>query len=109
MIAAYLVAFGFVGAKILYILVSIKQIDCSQVFKSLESFNSFFSSGFVFYGGLLGGFFALFFVYKIHKIEIDSYLKVLAPCISFAHAFGRIGCSFAGCCYGKITELPIFF
>ena len=109
LISAYLVTFGFVGAKILYILVSIKQIDFSQVFKSLKSFNSFFTSWFVFYGGLLGGFFALFFVYKIHKIEIDSYLKVLAPCISFAHAFGRLGCSFAGCCYGKITELPIFF
>lgn len=109
LIVAYLVTFGFIGAKILYILISIKQIDFSQVFKNLKSFNSFFASGFVFYGGLLGGFFALFFVYEIHKVEIGSYIKILAPCISFAHAFGRIGCSFAGCCYGKITELPIFF
>jgi phosphatidylglycerol:prolipoprotein diacylglycerol transferase len=29
----------------------------------------------------------------------------LAPCcITVAHAFGRIGCFFAGCCYGKPTD-----
>ena len=25
--------------------------------------------------------------------------------IVLAHAFGRIGCLFAGCCYGKITDM----
>ncbi len=108
-IAAYLFAFGFAGAKILYILISIKRIDFSEVFKSLESFNNFLASGFVFYGGLLGGLLALPFVQKVHKIKIDSYIRILAPSLSLAHAFGRIGCSFAGCCYGKETNLPLYF
>lgn len=63
-ICAYLLAFGFTGAKLLYIAVSYYNIDFYSVFSSLENFNLFFSSGFVFYGGLIGGFLALFFVKK---------------------------------------------
>lgn len=106
---AYLISFGFLGAKILYILISIKKIDFSQVFKNLEAFNNFIASGFVFYGGLIGGFFALLFIHKIHKIDLKDYIKILAPSLCLAHAFGRIGCSFAGCCYGKPTTFPLFF
>ena len=109
LILAYLVAFGILGAKVLYVLVSIKQINFSEIFKNPESFNSFIGSGFVFYGGLIGGFLALIFVHKIHKIDLNSYIKILAVCLPLAHAFGRIGCSFAGCCYGRQTNLPVFF
>lgn len=108
-ICAYLLAFGFTGAKLLYIAVSYYNIDFYSVFSSLENFNLFFSSGFVFYGGLIGGFLALFFVKKIHKIQIKEYIKILAPSLALAHTFGRIGCSFAGCCYGKETGGNIFF
>ena len=108
-VCAYLLAFGFTGAKLLYIAVSYKNIDFHSVLSSLENFNLFFSSGFVFYGGLIGGFLALFFVKKIHKIQIKEYIKILAPSLALAHAFGRIGCSFAGCCYGKETGGKIFF
>ena len=108
-VCAYLLAFGFTGAKLLYIAVSYQNIDFHSVFSSLENFNLFFSSGFVFYGGLIGGFLALFFVKKIHKIQINEYIKILAPSLALAHAFGRIGCSFAGCCYGKETAGNIFF
>lgn len=108
-VCAYLLAFGFTGAKLLYIAVSYQNIDFHSVFSSLENFNLFFSSGFVFYGGLIGGFLALFFVKKIHKIQVKEYIKILAPSLALAHAFGRIGCSFAGCCYGKETAGNIFF
>jgi phosphatidylglycerol:prolipoprotein diacylglycerol transferase len=30
----------------------------------------------------------------------------MAPSIALAHFFGRIGCFFAGCCYGKYCDLP---
>lgn len=108
LINAYLLASGFLGAKVLYIIVSFKSIDFSSVFQSLKNFNDFVSSGFVFYGGLLGGLVMLFFL-KIHHIETSCYIKILAPCICIVHACGRIGCSFAGCCYGKITTGKIYF
>lgn len=102
-VCAYLVGFGFIGAKILYILVSIKNIDFSLIFRDLKTFDSFMTSGFVFYGGLLGGLLAFVFLKKRHKINSSEYIKVITPALAIAHCFGRIGCSFAGCCYGKST------
>ncbi len=109
LIDAYLLLFGFLGAKALYIIVSFKDIDFSAVFQSLKHFNAFVSSGFVFYGGLLGGLGALLFLQKVHHIKTDDYLNILAPCLCLVHAFGRIGCSLAGCCYGKATTGRLYF
>lgn len=106
---AYMVAFGFLGAKLLYIVVSFRTIDFSLVFHSLANFNAFVASGFVFYGGLLGGLAALPLVKKMHHLDVSAYILVLVPCLSLAHAFGRVGCSLAGCCYGKITDGNLYF
>lgn len=100
-LSCYLFIFGFVGAKILYVIVSFKSINFKAVFSNLNSFNSFLNSGFVFYGGIFGGFLGLFVVKKIHKINVKKYLKIISPCLSLIHSFGRIGCSLVGCCYGK--------
>ena len=93
----------------LYILVSLKSINFNLVFSSFYNFSSFINSGFVFYGGVIGGIIGLFFINKIHSVNINSYLSVLIPCLSLSHAFGRIGCSFSGCCYGKETNFFLYF
>lgn len=72
------------------------------------------SAGATFYGGLIGAvvcFFAGYlgighFVFrnKIHIAEIDRVVACAFPSIVIAHSFGRIGCLFAGCCYGKLTD-----
>ena len=67
-----------------------------------------FGKGMTFIGGLIGGvvtFLAVYFIArnKLHGRIID--LLSLAPCcITIAHAFGRLGCFFGGCCYGKPTD-----
>jgi prolipoprotein diacylglyceryltransferase len=33
----------------------------------------------------------------------------LAPSVSLAHVFGRLGCLMAGCCYGKPWQLGVHF
>jgi phosphatidylglycerol:prolipoprotein diacylglycerol transferase len=33
---------------------------------------------------------------------------VAPACITVAHAFGRLGCLMAGCCYGRVTESEFF-
>ncbi len=64
--------------------------------------------GITFIGGLIGGiaiFLALYFIFR--KKLSGRLLDILsfAPCcITIAHAFGRLGCFFAGCCYGKPTD-----
>ena len=65
-------------------------------------------NGITFIGGLLGGAGFFLIVYFILRKKMDLHLlKILPviPCvITVAHGFGRIGCFFAGCCYGKETD-----
>lgn len=91
---------GIIGAKLLYILVSFKEIDFSRVLE-LTYFNSIMSGGFVFYGGLIGGILGFFICKRIFHIDVFSYIEIAIPCLPIAHGFGRIGCSLVGCCYGR--------
>lgn len=67
-----------------------------------------FGGGITFIGGLIGGVACFLLVYAIFRKRYKTRLyEVLsmAPCaILIAHAFGRVGCFFAGCCYGKETD-----
>jgi len=67
-----------------------------------------FNGGITFIGGLIGGAGFFLLVYIILRKRLTGRLidmLSMAPCvITVAHAFGRIGCFFAGCCYGKETD-----
>ena len=64
--------------------------------------------GITFLGGLIGGVVCFLAVYFILRPRLSGRvidILSLAPCIiTVAHGFGRIGCFFAGCCYGKPTD-----
>lgn len=73
------------------------------------------NAGATFYGGLIGAavvFLAAYFGIghflfkkdKRHIAELDKVVASAFPSIVIAHSFGRIGCLFAGCCYGKLTD-----
>ena len=61
-----------------------------------------------FIGGLIGGvacFLAIYFIFrKKYTARLYEVISLLPCGILIAHAFGRIGCFFAGCCYGKETD-----
>lgn len=65
--------------------------------------------GLTFIGGLIGGI-ACFLLGKVIFIKGESaeyfgtICRYAIPCVLIAHAFGRIGCFFAGCCYGIETD-----
>ena len=99
LIEAYCILFGFLGAKLLYLLVTIKEIDWSRFFEP-DYFASIMQGGFVFYGGLIGGLGGAVLASKIHKLDLAYYIKKCIFLIPFIHSFGRIGCFCAGCCYG---------
>ena len=79
------------------------------------------NGGMTFIGGLIGGVIAFIGIYFIYVYGINPrlkennffksnmnkgiwYLVRIAPIsITIAHGFGRIGCLFAGCCYGAPT------
>lgn len=68
-----------------------------------------FSNGYVVYGGLIGGVLANFIYFKRKNLSFLEYADLVIPQVALGQAFGRIGCLFAGCCYGKETDLPIGF
>ena len=41
---------------------------------------------------------------KLHKIDSGVYVRNFIFLIPFIHAFGRVGCFLAGCCYGRPYE-----
>jgi phosphatidylglycerol:prolipoprotein diacylglycerol transferase len=68
-----------------------------------ESFGSI-----TFIGGLIGGVGAFILLYKYAFKYDQKNLRVtmntVITGVVIAHAFGRLGCYFAGCCYGIPTE-----
>ena len=87
---------GFLGAKILYIIVSFKEF----LQNSLAVIGS---EGFVVYGGIISGVLCCMLYCKVKKLKFLDYFDIVMPEVALAQAFGRIGCFLAGCCYGRET------
>ncbi len=60
--------------------------------------------GLMFYGGLILDL-AIFFVWcRCKKENVLKLADLVAVVLPLGHAFGRIGCFFYGCCYGKLSS-----
>lgn len=101
----------FVGAHLLYALTRTE--DIIVLFRSMGEYDSSwefikklfgFFSGMVFYGGLYGGLLFGYFWAKRKRYDLHKMTDVFAVVIPLFHAFGRVGCFFAGCCYGVEYE-----
>jgi len=90
---------GILGAKLLYIIV-----EFPEIIKEPYTIISDFRNGFVFYGGVFLGVLAGYLYVRFKKWSFIKTLDLVAPSIPLAQGFGRIGCFFAGCCYGKETS-----
>ena len=64
--------------------------------------------GITFIGGLIGGIISFLVGYAIFRKKFQTRLvdgiSLYPCCIIIAHAFGRVGCFFAGCCHGVETD-----
>lgn len=89
---------GFIGARSVFVLTRFSYFmeNPIDIFKVWEG-------GLVFYGGPLFGIPFIMWFAKKHKFPIWKTLDCLTPGLVIAHAFGRLGCLAAGCCYGKPT------
>lgn len=104
----------FIGAHLLYALTRIEDIIIViSEYSEYDSFSDFMrdlldnSFGMVFYGGLYGGLLFGFLYAKKRACCLDELCDVFAVCIPLFHTFGRVGCYFAGCCYGVKWEKGI--
>lgn len=89
---------GMVGTRLLYYIVELPQIikDPSILWN--------FKNGYVVYGGIIGGVLTSLVYCRIKKAAFLQYFDLVMPAVSLAQGFGRIGCFFAGCCYGRETD-----
>lgn len=100
---------GLLGAKLLFIITDIPNMI--EHFRHAEfSFswlmNRLASAGIVFYGGLIGGFVGGWIYTRLFYVNFWQYADAMIPFLPLAHAFGRLGCFCAGCCYGRQMDPP---
>lgn len=96
----YLIAaalFGFAGSRIVF---SLSMIPSMEPVRLSGVLDYLLHGGFVFYGGLLGVIAGILFVTKWKRRDPREMLDFAAPAFPLFHALARIGCLFAGCCYG---------
>lgn len=101
--SAMVAVFGGYGSAVL-----------AQAFYDYLESGVFAFRGATFYGGLVGGALLFLLVYFVaghylvrREITVPRFFllsEIAAGAIAVAHGLGRIGCLFAGCCHGAITD-----
>ena len=91
------------GAIVLYL----SAFFFNSLFHSIEA-GKLEIGGITWLGGVIGAF--PFMIFLIHKFvpaakgNALTYFSLMVPGIVIAHGLGRLGCVFAGCCYGGVTD-----
>ncbi len=96
--------FALISAKLFYIVLTFSFFEMLGLIRDGDYSFIVDSGGLFFYGGLIGGLIGLFLCQRVFKIPLLEYEQVLIPVIPLGHAIGRLGCFFAGCCYGVPYE-----
>src|SRR5437660_324618 len=97
----YIIISALVGAKLLLLITDFKAFSADP-----RELLTLARSGGVFYGGLIVAVIvALWYIRRI-GLPLWTTCDVFAPGIALGHVVGRLGCFFAGCCYGKPTTVP---
>lgn len=93
---------AFVGGKLFFFLE-----DPQRYLNEPGEMLNLKGGGFVFYGSLLFAVPSIIWWVRRQKVDVRSFLDVLAFVGPIVHSFGRVGCFLAGCCYG--SACPYFF
>lgn len=89
---------GFAGARLGYLLLTWRE----SVRAPLESI--FGGGGGIYLTGMVAGAGACAWLARRRTVPVLVMADVLAPALALGHAFGRVGCYLAGCCWGcRIT------
>ena len=116
----YAIVAGLLGARLLYVLMHASDYarlcagggggrafgrilsDCTAVLR-------FWQGGLAFLGGALLAALIVLLSARRKGLGLGNVADVLAPSVSLAHVFGRLGCFLVGCCYGKPWAAGVHF
>ncbi|WP_457621574.1 prolipoprotein diacylglyceryl transferase [Persephonella sp.] len=94
---------GLVGARIAYIL------EHPDEFRSFFDYVAVWKGGIDWFGAFLGGAVILLILLKKYRFPPLKIADIAGISIAIGHGIGRLGCTAAGCCYGKpVPEDSIF-
>lgn len=91
--ACYVLPLAIIGARLYYVTFSGQSYSFGEIFRIWDG-------GMAIYGGVIGGAIGVLLFCLIHKKNFLDVADVVAPSLILGQAIGRIGCYFAGCCYG---------
>ena len=97
----WIIVSALIGAKLLLLVV-----EWNTYSRSLSDLLSVVRSAGVFYGGLIAAVLVAMWYMWRHRMPLWSVSDVFAPGIALGHVIGRLGCFFAGCCFGRPTDVP---
>jgi len=93
---------GLVGARILFVLLNFHDYMANPKLIFMFRF-----AGLSFYGSIIGGVLANYFWTRLRRINHLQVADLLAPYFALGYAITRaMGCFVAGCCYGKVADVP---
>jgi phosphatidylglycerol---prolipoprotein diacylglyceryl transferase len=97
----WVIVSALVGAKALLLIV-----DFETFRNQPGELKTLLRSGGVFYGGLIAAVGVALWYLRRHRMPMWTVTDVFAPGIALGHVIGRMGCLFAGCCFGRRTDVP---
>jgi len=91
--------FGVIGARAFFVLQHLEDYR-GHAWRAL----SIQEGGLVWYGGFMTAAAAGIFYARLRRWPLLFWCDFFAPILPLAHAIGRIGCFFNGCCFGRVTD-----
>ena len=97
----WIIVSALLGAKLLLLIVEFDKFSGDP-----RELLNLARSGGVFYGGLIAAVGVALWYLRRHRMPMWTVTDVFAPGIALGHVVGRLGCLFAGCCFGRPTNVP---
>lgn len=93
---------GLAGTRVAHIIMFPEEYSWNDPLGWIAVWNG----GLVFQGALPPTLIYAIWYLRRHKVPFWPACDVMMPYLPLGHAFGRLGCFFYGCCYGKPTDMP---
>lgn len=99
--AFYMVLGAIVGSRIFYVLTHLNYYSTHPL-----DMLKIWEGGLTFFGGFILALAACMWMAKKNGLPLWQTFDLFAPSLAIGVMFGRMGCFFAGCCYGRECVMP---